>query len=458
MYKLKNQQELLSTCPGIVKPALITKIESESINLKPYTSMKIPGGPLTIMFIRKINLLSFISFLLIVFLPSCKNRQKEMSDQERWEMAVKICENNIILDSHIDWPEWILDNPEDISGRTIKGDFDLVRAKKGGLNAALSVAYINSAYGTTEGRIMVDSMLKLVTYYTKTCPDKFVLALNPADIRKNFDKKLFSLVPCLENGSPIGDDMGYLKYLKDQGIAYITLCHDKTNQISDSNFDQNRKWDGLSPLGQEVIKEMNRLGIMIDISHSTDSTVFQALRFSKAPVIASHSSCRYFTPGLERNLPDTLIKGIAKKNGVIMVNFGSFFLDSICMKNWMYLHHKWQDSTRIDLSSKEGIDFTREYGKTHKLFSDSKVVVNHIEHIVKLVGIDYVGIGSDYDGIGHAQPSDLPDVSSYPVVVAELLKRGYTETDLKKILSGNFLRVWSEVFETADSLNKNSTN
>jgi len=414
--------------------------------------MKILNSTHAQVFIRRTYLLNIISILLFFLLPSCKNEPKEKSDSELRKMALMICENNIILDSHIDWPEWLLANPEDISGKTTKGDFDLVRAKKGGLNAAMSVAYINSGYGVDEGHIMADSMLKLVRYYAKTYPDKFAMALNPADVRKNFDNKLFSLIPCLENGSPIGDDLRYLKYLKDQGIAYITLCHDRTNQISDSNFDQNRKWNGLSPVGPEVIKEMNHLGIMIDISHSTDSTVFQSLRYSKAPIIASHSSCRYFTPGLERNLSDTLIKAIAMKNGVIMVNFGSFFLDSVCMKNWMYLHYKWQDSTRIDLSSKEGIDFTQEYGKTHKLYSDSKQVVNHIEHIVKLVGIDYVGIGSDYDGIGYAQPSDLPDVSSYPVIVFELLKRGYTEENINKILSKNFLRVWNNVIEIADSL------
>ncbi|MCX6328246.1 MAG: dipeptidase [Bacteroidia bacterium] len=415
--------------------------------------MKIQKSVLKVVFIRRINLKSILLILLIVIFPACKSRFKGKSDEELRQMAQKICDNNIILDSHIDWPEWIIDSPEDISGRTTKGDFDLVRAKKGGLNAALSVAYINSVYGVDKGRIMIDSMLNLVRYYAKNYPDKFALALNPADVRKNFDKKLFSLIPCLENGSPISDNPGYLKFLKDQGIAYITLCHNKTNQISDSNFDQDRKWYGLSPLGSEVIKEMNRLGIMIDISHSTDSTVFQALRLSKAPVIATHSSCRYFTPGFERNLPDTLIKAIAKKNGVIMVNFGSFFLDSICMKNWIYLYDKWQDSTKIDLSSKEGIDFTHEYGKTHKLYSDSKQVVNHIDHIVKLVGIDYVGIGSDYDGIENAQPSDLLDVSSYPVIVFELLKRGYSEKDIKKILSGNFLRVWNDVLKIADSMN-----
>ncbi len=396
----------------------------------------------------------FISILLIVILPSCKDSYRHKSENELWEKAHRICEENIILDSHIDWPERLIRFPGNISGRTSEGDFDLVRAKKGGLNAALSVVYINSSYGVKEGRVMVDSLLGIITGYTKNYPYKCAPAFTPVDVRKNFEKGLFSMPLCLENGSPVGNDLRYLKYLKDQGIVYITLCHDRTNQISDSNFDENRIWSGLSPFGVEVIKEMNHLGIIIDISHSTDSTVFQSLRYSKAPVIATHSSCRYFTPGLERNLPDTLIKAIAEKNGVVMVNLGSFFLDSLCLKNWEYLFYKWQDSTGIDIYSKEGNDFTLKYGKTHKLFSDSKQFVDHIEHIIKLTGIDYVGIGSDYDGIGLAKPVDLPDVSTYPVIVFELLKRGYTESDIKKILSENFLRVWDDVIEIADSLNR----
>jgi membrane dipeptidase len=419
--------------------------------------MKISNCKHQLGIIKRIILLIIFSILQCAFFASCKNTRKEKTDDELREMALKICENNIILDSHIDWPEWIIENPEDISGRTKKGDFDLVRAKEGGLNAALSVAYINSSYGIDKGRIMVDSMLNLVRFYAKTYPDKFALALNPDDVRKNFDKKLFSLIPCLENGSPIGDDPRYLKHLKDQGIAYLTLCHDRTNQISDSNFDQNRKWNGLSPLGSEVIKEMNRLGIMIDISHSTDSTVFQSLRYSKAPIIASHSLCRYFTPGLERNLPDTLIKAIANKNGIVMVNFCSRFLDSICLKNCNYVLN-WSKSNGINIFSKEGIDFRQKYGETHKLNSNSKQVVDHIERIIQVAGIDYVGIGSDYDGIGLSQPTDLPDVSSYPTIVFELLKRGYTEENIKKILSDNFLRVWNDVIEIADSLNKSTTN
>jgi membrane dipeptidase len=319
------------------------------------------------------------------------------------------------------------------------------------------VIFINSDLTAEDGRKMVDSMLSLIKSYPEKYPAKFALASNPEEIKNNFNKKLFSLPLCLENGSPIGDDLKYLKHLKDLGFVYITLCHNKTNQISDSNFDTLRKWNGLSPFGLEVIRELNSLGIMIDISHSTDSTVFQSLRNSIAPVIATHSSCRHFIPGFERNLSDTLIKAIAHKNGVVMVNFGSMFLDSVCLKN-CNIAIDYMNSNGIIMYSKDGTDFLQEFVKTHKVVSNSKELVNHIDHIVKIAGIDFVGLGSDFDGIGPTQPSDVPDVSGYPVIVFELLKRGYSEKDIKKILSGNFIRVWNDVIETAKSLDKSSVN
>ncbi len=402
---------------------------------------------------KKIILPVILTGLVILLLISCDKEPGGSSGKKLKKMALRICKENIILDSHIDWPEYLLDEPENISERTSGGDFDFERAKKGGLNAVLSVAYVSSALDTIKGKIIVDSMLNLISYYAENYPDKFAIAVTPEDVENNFGKGVLSFIPCLENGSPSGHDKDYFKYLKGKGIAYVTLCHNRVNQISDSNFDPERKWNGLSPYGKEVIGELNRLGIMVDISHSTDSTVVQALRYSKAPIIASHSSCRYFVPGFERNLSDTLIKAIALRNGVVMVNFGSMFLDSVCMRNLKDIQSILK-SKGIITYSEEGLGMIKKYSETHKLRADSKDLVNHIDHIVKIAGIDHVGLGSDFDGIGPSQPSDVPDVSAYPVIVTELLRRGYKEDDIKKILSGNFLRVWSEVISIGDSLNK----
>jgi len=398
---------------------------------------------------------ALIGIILIFALiaHSCQNNQKELSDEQRLDLAIQICQNNLLLDSHIDWPEQLYFSPRNISVENENGDFDLVRAQKGGLNAALSVIYVHSGLSVNEGRKMYDSLYSIITSYTANYPDKFALAYNPEDVRDNFNNELFSIPICLENGLPIGNELGYLKKLKEDGITYITLNHDKSNQISDSNYDTNRPWGGLSPFGVEVIEEMNQLGIMIDISHSTDSTVFQVLKNSKAPIVATHSSCRHFIPGFERNLSDILIKSIAEKKGVVMIALGSMFLDSICSYNISYLLHYF-DSTGIDYRSQEGMEYIQTYMQTHKLFAEANQFVDHIDHAVEIAGIDHVGIGTDYDGIGPVKPIGLPDITSYPVIVAELLKRGYTENELEKIMAKNFMRVWNEVLEVAKSLSE----
>jgi len=386
--------------------------------------------------------------ILMAMTSSCNNSPAKDPDIKLKQKAERICQTNLILDSHIDWPDAFLTHQEDISTQTSAGDFDLIRARKGGLDAVFSVAYISPDLDTVKGRLMVDSMLNIIRHYPVAYPDKFALSTTPGEVRSNFGKRLFSLIPCLENGSPVGEDLQYLHYLKDQGIAYITLCHSKTNLICDSNFDPERKWNGLRPLGSEVVREMNRLGIMVDISHSSDSTVVQALRLSEAPVIASHSSCRHFVPGFERNLPDDFIRAIAEKKGVIMVNFCTQFLDSVCLKNTEEIQ-QILESRNLRYDSKEGNDLIMEFAKTHRLVCDSRQLVDHIEHVIKVAGIDYVGLGSDFDGVGPLKPSDVPDVSGYPVIVFELLKRGYSEEDIVKILSKNFLRVWEEVQKAA---------
>lgn len=366
--------------------------------------------------------------------------------------AVKICQKNLILDTHIDWPESVYSNPRDISIENPVGDFDIVRAEKGGLNAVFSVLYINSDLNLQEGRVMFDSLYQIVNSYISDQPGKFARASSPRELEKNFDMNLFSLPFCLENGSVIGDQIEYLSKLKDLGITYITLCHNRSNQICDANMSSDRPWNGLSPFGGEVVEEMNRNGIIIDISHSSDSTVSDVLKLSSAPIVATHTGCRYFTPGYDRNLPDELIKKIAEKEGVVMITFGSMFLDPECSKNIDYLM-SYFDSTGINYASEEGMKIIQDYMKDHKLFAEAYQVVDHIDHVIEIAGIDHVGLGSDFDGVGPTLPVGLPDVSGYPVIVAELIKRGYSNREIRKILGQNFLRVWQRVIDVADSMN-----
>ena len=257
----------------------------------------------------------------------------------------------------------------------------------------------------------------------------------------------------MENGAPIESDLSRVAYFKNRGISYITLTHGKDNLICDSSYDTTRTWNGLSPFGFQVLDEMQRTGIMIDISHVSDSTYYQTIRHVKVPVIASHSSCRKFTPGFERNMSDDMISKIKANGGVIMVNFGSTFLDSNI--------DKYNDSMRTELrnllvekgldeKSEEGKNFTKDFQVKHpKLYSDVQKVADHIDHIVALAGVDHVGFGSDYDGVGDSLPTGLKDVSDFPNLIYELLTRGYSENDIEKMCSGNVFRVWNKVLEYA---------
>jgi membrane dipeptidase len=197
---------------------------------------------------------------------------------------------------------------------------------------------------------------------------------------------------------------------------------------------------------------MNRVGIMVDISHVSDSTFYDVMKITKAPCIASHSSCRYFTPDFQRNMSDDMIKALAKNGGVIQINFGASFLDSVARQNDALrdsLEKILQEKklTSADEAAQPIID---QFAKEHKsLFSDVERVADHIDHVVKLAGVDHVGIGSDYDGVGDSLPVGLKDVSQYPNLIYVLLKRGYSPADIEKICSGNVFRVWNQVITIA---------
>ncbi|GAI04202.1 unnamed protein product, partial [marine sediment metagenome] len=242
-----------------------------------------------------------------------------------------------------------------------------------------------------------------------------------------------------------------LKYFYDRGIRYITLAHSKNNHICDSSYDKEPKWNGLSPFGAEVVSQMNRLGILIDVSHVSDKTFYQIIELSKAPVVATHSSCRYFTPGWERNMDDEMIKLLAKKGGVIQITFGSTFVnEQINRKSANRKKHILEYIEANNLQGDEKDKYTKKYEKENPIGdADISDVIANIDHVVKLVGIEHVGLGSDFEGVGGKLPDGLKDVSCYPNLIYELLKKGYTEEDIKKICSDNFLRVWSDAERTA---------
>jgi membrane dipeptidase len=357
----------------------------------------------------------------------------------------------IIVDAHVDVPYRLMSKMEDISVQTPKGDFDYVRAKKGGLSAPIMSIYVPAGFQKTAGasKAYADTLIDLVNDLVKKNPEKFALANTPDEVEANFKKGLISFPMGMENGSPIEDKIENVAYFQKRGVRYITLTHSEDNLICASSYSLNNKWSGLSAFGKQVVEEMNRVGIMIDVSHVSDKTIEQVLEISKAPVIASHSSCRKYTPTLIRNLSDDLIKKIAAKGGVIHVNFSSLFLDSTAAKAFLQERQdksEWllkNNTTQKDPNFKA---FSEAYDKSHpQFFSTLKRLADHIDHIKKLVGVDYIGFGSDFDGAGDSFPLGIKDVSEYPNLIAILLQRGYTEGDIEKICYKNTFRVWRAV-------------
>jgi membrane dipeptidase len=394
---------------------------------------------------------------------ACQSEKKsaETDDQRLREHANELAQQYIITDGHVDLPyrlkikHFRLEREYlGIPVSSKEGDFDFERAKKGGLDAPFMSIYIPSAEQQKPdfGKSLADSLIDMIDGIIKAHPDKFAHAGSPEEIEANTKAGKISLPLGMENGAPIGNDLSNVKYFYDRGIRYVTLTHAKDNQICDSSYDTLNHWNGLSPFGEKVVAEMNRVGIMVDISHVSDSTFYDVMKIVKAPVIASHSSCRFYTPGFQRNMSDDMIKALGKNGGVIQINFGAAFLDSLARVNDALrdsLEKILQDKklTSSDSAAQPIID---QFAKDHKeLYSDVERVADHIDHVVKLIGVDHVGIGSDFDGVGDSLPVGLKDVSQYPNLIYVLLKRGYSDDDIHKICSGNVFRVWNKVIEVS---------
>ena len=369
--------------------------------------------------------------------------------------AQRIAQSSIIVDTHIDVPYRLKAVPQDVSVATESGDFDYPRAVQGGLNVPFMSIYTPADLEAAgQSKQAAEKLIDSVEDMVMGASDKFALAYSVADVQAQFEAGLMSLPMGMENGSPIAGDLANLRHFYDRGIRYITPAHSLSNHLSDSSYDENRQWGGLSEFGKEAIVEMNRLGIMIDVSHVSDDAFWQIMEISAAPVIASHSSARHFTPGFERNMSDDMIVALAKNGGVIHINFGSTFVsqtardygDARMAAGKQYLLEN-PELTEAFLYREYGAIYEAEHGPLP--FASLDDVLDHFDHVVKLTGIDYVGIGSDYDGVGDSLPNGLKDVSQYPNLIEGLLRRGYSEEDIRKVLGENLLRVWTAVEDYA---------
>lgn len=356
--------------------------------------------------------------------------------------AKELAKKTLIIDGHIDLPYRLKEHYEDVSKKTINGHTDYPRLIEGGLDAPFMSIYIPASYKEKGGgKDLADSLIDIVESLEYKWPKKYKIARSVKDVITNFKTGIISLPMGMENGSGIDGNLKNLQHFYERGIRYITLTHSKNNLIGGSSFDKKRSSDGLTDFGVDVVREMNRLGIMVDISHVSDSTFYDVLRVSKTPPIASHSSCRHFIPGLERNMSDDMIKSLAEKGGIIMINFGSYFVNSKFQKLWDKADKIAKEN---DYNNEKRADILKRMKNESNLEISIDEVVEHIKHVVNLVGVDHVGFGSDFDGVINL-PNGLTDVSMYPNLIYKLLKNGFTESDIEKICSGNIIRVWKKV-------------
>jgi len=373
--------------------------------------------------------------------------------------ADSLAQNALIVDGHIDLPYRLLDYYENPANSTEGGDFDYPRARAGGLDAPFMSIYIPTELQGTPGaaKARADTLIDLVERIATEHPDAFTIATSPDEVRRIAETDALALPMGMENGAGIEDDLDNLQHFYDRGIRYVTLTHGEHNRIGDSSYDDSPpRWNGLSPFGERVVDEMNRLGIMVDISHVTDPTAEDVLARTEAPVIASHSSARRFTPGWERNISDALMKGVADTGGVVMITFGSSFLRSEYQEQDDPIREKMNahiDSMGWASNSPEAIRYEQTVRRQNPIGTVADVA-DHVDRAVTVAGIDHVGLGSDFDGV-FALPKGLQDPAGYPNLVAELLDRGYSENEIKKILGQNVMRVWTEVEATAERLQAN---
>ena len=379
-----------------------------------------------------------------------------MKEKQLLIKSKKLSKKFIIVDGHIDLPYRLKeagylkkDKILDLTKET-DGDFDYAKSKRGGLDAPFMSIYIPAEFQKSGGaKKLADSLINLVVKITNSFPTKFALANNPSDIKDNFSKGLISLPMGIENGAAIEKKLENIDYFFERGIRYITLTHGKDNAICDSSYDSTKTWNGLSPFGRKVISKMNSVGMMIDISHVTDEAFYQVIEISRTPVIASHSSPRKFTPGFERNMSDDMIIKLAESNGLILINFGSSFVNELSNKKFDQIDRKvenWKIKNKIN-DIKNINKFKNRIIEEEKPFATIEDVINAIDHVVKLVGIDHVGFGSDFDGLGNTLPYNLKNVSDYPNVILGLLKKNYSEEDIEKICYKNLFKTWNEILE-----------
>jgi membrane dipeptidase len=385
-------------------------------------------------------------------------------DEKLWKRAVALQKKAVVVDGHNDIPTIMADEDYDIGVSSVgKYHTDIPRLKQSGMTGEFFSIYVDRQYAspewvaknyTTQGGSarraldLIDVSYRMIEKY----PRELLLATSTADIRRAKREGKVGVLFGIEGGHAIENSLPALREFYRLGVRYMTLTHNNTNEWADACCDTARH-GGLSEFGREVVAEMNRLGMLVDVSHVSDETMSDVLDVSKAPVIASHSSARVFS-NHKRNVPDELLKRIAQNGGVVMVNFYPAFLDERVRVAGLERDQRLkaqrdalreqfrEDPKRLD-------EELRKLNEANPLPNTTlSMLVDHIEHIAKVAGVEHVGLGSDFDGIPFL-PEGLRDVADLPVITYELLRRGHSDADVLKILGGNFMRAFAQAERVA---------
>jgi membrane dipeptidase len=423
----------------------------------------------------KSNLLYFIPLLLTIMLGGCKNETTSINaDNETEEQLVKraleIHKRVLTLDTHADTPLRMIEPGFDMAERHDPNEtgskVDYPRMKEGDLDAIFFAAFvaqdIRDDDGNSRAKALCIQMIDSIITSTKKNSDIVGLALNPDDAYALEKEGKRAIYIGIENGYPIGKDISNVELYFKKGVRYITLVHSTNNDLADSATDsKGPEHGGISDFGSKVLSEMNRLGIMVDISHGNDSVFYDAIKLSKAPIIATHSNARAVT-NHKRNMTDEMLKLMADNGGVVQLTMLSSYLreappniklDSAVNK----LRASMKPISEMTMDDRKAM--RQSFQELNKKYPDPpatvKHVVDHIDHIIKIAGIDHVGIGCDFDGGGGIE--GVFDASEVMNITIELVRRGYTEEQIEKIWGGNLIRVFKEVQEIAKEINDNKS-
>jgi membrane dipeptidase len=383
--------------------------------------------------------------------------------------VTRVLKSTPLIDGHNDWPDvlreregdgrWTVDLRSGLGNRPESYETDIARLRQGMVGGQFWSVWVSPNLPGPEQVKQTLEQIALVQSLAERYPETFALARTGADVRRVHKSGRIASLIGVEGGGQIDGSLGVLRGYRAAGASYLTLTHSRTIDWADSATDD-PKHDGLTAFGESVVLELNRLGMLVDLSHVSEATMLDALRVSKAPVVFSHSSARALDDH-PRNVPDTVLKQVAVNRGVVMVTFAPIYI-SDAFRRWS--SERDAEKARLNAPPFGGLFIGQpekaaaalaEWERTHpKPDVTLAMIADHIEHISKVAGIDHVGIGSDFDGMGKDLPVGLTDVSNYPELLAELMRRGWSDADVAKLAGGNVLRVLDEAEAVARSMNR----